>query len=162
MNYQRLVLGIITLSAVALIVAGLSELVLPIQPTLGSSGSSSQTPDISITLYAGEISAASYGFGLSSNGLTSPGPTLNFTQGEVVKITLVNVGAMPHAFEITDAPKTGSNMLFNAAIASGGNPLLLGQSGSVIFTVDRSGNFYYICPVPGHTGLGMWGNITVS
>jgi uncharacterized cupredoxin-like copper-binding protein len=162
MDYQKLVLGTIVIAAAMLVVAGLSELALPIQPSLGSSGSSSQTPAVNITLYAGEVSATAYGFGLSANGITSPGPTLNFTTGEVVEIRLVNVGTMPHAFEITDAPVTGASVLFNAAIGSGSDPISPGQSGSVIFTVTESGSFYYICPVSGHAGLGMWGNVTVG
>ena len=94
-------------------------LVFNIQPPLTpSSSSSGKTPTVNILLYEGEISGSLYGFGNSPNNLTSPGPTLRFTTSDVVNITVINVGKMPHAFAITDAPKTGAKVLFNAEIGS--------------------------------------------
>ena len=93
-------------------------LVFNVQPPLTSSPNSNKTPTVNIVLYEGEISPTKYGFGNSSNLLTSPGPTIRFNMSDVVNITVVNVGNMPHAFEITNAPKTGATVLFNAEIGA--------------------------------------------
>lgn len=151
--------------AAALFVGALSMLVFPIQPqlTTGSGDVAGKTPTVSITLYAGEISTSKYGFGTSPNNLTSPGSTLRFKTSDVVNLTVVNAGEYPHAFALTTAPKTGATLLFGATIASGSNPLNPGQSGNIIFTPNSpSSQDYYICPVPGHAKLGMYGSIIVT
>ncbi|MCW3994830.1 MAG: sulfocyanin-like copper-binding protein [Candidatus Bathyarchaeota archaeon] len=157
-------LGIIVALAGILYFAALSMLVFPIQPPLITSTTPpSATPTVSVTLYAGEISATKYGFGLSADNLTSPGPTLRFKTSDVVNLTLVNAGQIPHAFALTNAPKTGATILFNAAIASASNPIEPGQSSSVIFSPNvPSQTDYYICPVPGHAELGMYGSVIVT
>jgi len=150
--------------ALIFLVATVAFLVLPIQlPLTGASSSTSGTPTVTITLYAGEISTGKYGFGLSPNNLTSPGPTFYFNTTDIVKITVVNAGKMPHAFACVNAPRTGAPVLFGAAIASASNPLPPGQSGSITFNPNTvSSEYYYICPVPGHAELGMWGTMVVS
>ena len=150
--------------ALIFLVATVAFLVLPIQlPLTGASSSTSGTPTVTITLYAGEISTGKYGFGLSPNNLTSPGPTFYFNTTDIVKITVVNAGKMPHAFACVNAPRTGATVLFGAAIASASNPLPPGQSGSITFNPNTvSSEYYYICPVPGHAELGMWGTMVVS
>ena len=151
--------------ATALFVGALSMLVFPIQPqlTTGSGSVSGKTPTVNITLYAGEISSSKYGFGTSPNNITSPGPTLRFKTSDVVNLTIVNVGTLPHAFALTTAPKTGATTLFGATIASGTYPLSPGQRGNVIFAPNSpSSEDYYICPVPGHAELGMYGSVIVS
>lgn len=158
-SYVPLVL-VIVLAAV-LYFSVIAVLVFDIQPQLTSNVNSNKTPTVNITLYEGEISPTKYGFGNSSNLLTSPGPTIRFNMSDVVNITVVNVGSMPHAFEITNAPKTGSTMLFNAQIGAS-SYLEPGQKGTVIFTPNNAGSFYYICPVPGHAELGMYGSIVIT
>ncbi len=150
--------------ALIFLVSLVAFLVFPIQlPLTSTSGSNAGTPTVTITLYAGEISGAKYGFGSSPNNLTSPGPTLRFKTSDIVKITVTNAGNVPHAFAVVNAPRTGATTLFGATIASGANPLPPGQSGSVTFKPTTAGSqFYYICPVPGHPELGMWGTIVVT
>jgi plastocyanin len=139
-------------------------LVFNIQPPLTHSSSvSGKTPTVSIVLYEGEISNSQYGFGFSPTNLTSPGPTLRFSTSDVVNITVVNVGQMPHAFAITNVAATGAKVLFGAQIGSASNPLLHDQHGTVIFTPNNAGSsFYYICPVPGHVSLGMYGSVVIT
>jgi uncharacterized cupredoxin-like copper-binding protein len=120
------------------------------------------SPNVNVTLYAGEISTSQLGFGNSSNAITSPGPPLTFKMGNTAKITVVNAGQMPHNFAIVNANASSAPVLFNAQIASAGNPLLIGQSGEVTFTVTQAGNFFYLCQVPGHLQLGMWGSVVVN
>jgi uncharacterized cupredoxin-like copper-binding protein len=119
-------------------------------------------PNVSVTLYAGQISLTEYGFGNSSTSITSPGPTLTFKVGDVVNMTLFNAGTMPHNWALVTTNQTSASVLFGAQIASGSVPLQVNQTGSVIFRVTKSGNFNYICQVPGHVQLGMWGSVVIN
>jgi nitrite reductase (NO-forming) len=124
--------------------------------TTGST-QSAQEPTVEITLYAGET-AKNFSFGLTPDNLTSPGPTLRFKVGDVVQIRLVNVGKLHHDFAITDAPKQNATVLFNARI----NVISPGENSSVIFVPNQAGEYYYICQVPGHVNLGMWGRVIIE
>jgi nitrite reductase (NO-forming) len=153
-------IAVIVLAAV-LYSATMVVLVFDLQPPLTSSSNTNRTPNINIVLYEGEISAIKYGFGNSSTTLTSPGPTLRFNLTDVVNITVVNVGSMPHAFAITNMPKTGASVLFGAEIGTS-SYLEPGKQGTVIFTPNNAGSFYYICPVPGHAEIGMYGAVVIT
>ena len=144
--------------------ATMSALVFHIQlPLTESSSVSGKTPTDNIVLYEGENSGGQYGFGYSPNTLTSPGPTLRFTTSDIVNITVINVGKVPHAFAITSAPRTGAGALFNAKIGSVINPLQPGQEGSVVIKPNLTGStFSYICPISGHAEAGMYGSIIIS
>ena len=114
------------------------------------------------TIYAGEVSSSTYGFGNSASSITSPGPTLTFTSGQTVTVTLQNVGTMSHNWAIVNAKSSTATVLWSAQIASSSNPVSPGSSKSVTFTVGSSGNYYYVCQVDGHVNLGMWGNVVVN
>jgi FtsP/CotA-like multicopper oxidase with cupredoxin domain len=123
-----------------------------------------QSSGTSITLYAGSVTSGSgpYGYGNNANNIISPGPTLNLQVGTTYTITVNNVGNnIFHSFEIVSSKAVSSSPLFGAGIdiTSYISP---GSSGSVTFTPDQAGNFYYVCTVPGHIDLGMWGNVVVS
>ena len=122
---------------------------------------SSPTATKTITLYEGEVSVTQYGFGNTASSLASPGPPLTFKVGDVVQMTVHNVGTLPHSWEISTKSDLSGQMLFNSVINSGSN-IAPGGSGTVTFTVTQAGNFYYICPLPGHTDLGMYGSVTVT
>jgi len=51
---------------------------------------------------------------------------------------------------------------FSAQIRSASSPLQHGESGSVVFTVTQAGDFYYICQVPDHADVGMYGQVVVN
>jgi len=119
-------------------------------------------PNVSETLYAGQISLTEDGFGLNANAITSPGPTLNFTVGEIVNMTVYNVGTMGHDWALTTLNVTNAKVLFGAQIDSGSIPIPVNGSGSVIFKVTKPGDYYYICQVPGHVQLGMWGKVVIN
>ena len=150
--------------AVIFYFAAMSVLVFHVQlPLTANSSISGKTPTVNIILYEGENSGNQYGFGNSPNTLTSPGPTLRFTTSDIVNITVINVGKVPHAFAITSAPRTGAGVLFNAEIGSDRNPLKPGQEGSVVFKPNLTGSaFSYICPISGHAEAGMYGSIIIS
>jgi uncharacterized cupredoxin-like copper-binding protein len=123
---------------------------------------SSPRPNVELTLYAGEASPAAYGFGNTSTSIGSPGPTLNFRVGDVVKMTVINSGQMPHNWVISSEKRLGAQILFDAEVGTEEVPLSGGQSGSNIFTVTQAGTFYYLCEIPGHLELGMWGTVVVN
>ena len=94
---------LIAVLAVSFYAAAMSMLVFKIQPPLNpSSNAQNKTPTIYITLYAGETSTGRLGFGDSPSNLSSPGPTLRLKISDVVSLTLVNVGKMPHAFAVAE------------------------------------------------------------
>lgn len=122
-----------------------------------------QSSETSITLYAGSVTSGSgtYGYGNSSSDITSPGPTLNLIEGTTYKITVNNVANVPHSFEIVTTKAVSNTPLFGAGIDIT-NYIQPGNSGTTTFTANQTGNFYYVCTVPGHITLGMWGNVIVS
>lgn len=141
--------------AIAVVIL-LAALVIPGVTTASTSS------NVNITLYEGQVSSDLYGFGYSANSLESPGPTLTFKVGDVMNVTVTDVGQLPHNWAIVSANQTSAPVQFNAQIRSASSPLQQGDSGSVVFTVTKAGDFYYICQVPGHVGLGMWGRVVVN
>jgi|WetSurMetagenome_2_1015567.scaffolds.fasta_scaffold370827_3 uncharacterized cupredoxin-like copper-binding protein len=142
--------------------SAISVLVFHLQPGLVTN-QNLNNPTVTIVLYAGEISNNKMGFGYSSDNLTSPGPTLHFKLTDVVNITVINVGGMPHAFQITERPQTGAAVLFNAEAGSAQVPITPGQKASTVFAPSYAGStFYYICPISGHAEAGMWGAVVVT
>lgn len=122
-----------------------------------------QTATVNITLYEGEINNGANGaFGNSSSSLTSPGPDLEFHVGDVVHITVNNIGKLSHSWAIVSDKANVNTVVFNSVVKSGSDPILPGQSASTTFTVDKAGSYYYVCQVPGHVDLGMWGNVKVT
>ncbi len=163
MQRASLTVPIVFVLAMAFLAMAVSFLVFPIQPPLFPSGQITESPTLNVSIYGGEISTNRYGFGMSANSISSPGPLLSFKTTDVVNLTFINAGHLPHAFAVTVAPISTAKVLFNAEIGSGQEPLPSGTSGSVVFKPNTIGNYYYICPVPGHAEyLGMWGNLTVT
>ncbi len=119
-------------------------------------------PNVSVTLYAGDVSPVLYGFGNSATSISSPGPTLTFTVGDVVNMTVFNAGTMPHNWALVASKSTSGKVLFGAKIDSGSVPIPVNESASVAFRVTKAGNYVYICQIPGHVQLGMWGNVVVN
>ena len=144
--------GAIALAAVVLLAAS----VIPGVTT------TSTVPNVNITLYEGAVSSNLYGFGYSANNLVSPGPTLTFKVGDIVNVTVTDVGQLPHNWAIVSTNQTSAPVQFNAQIRSASSPLQHGESGSVVFTVTKAGDYYYICQVEGHVDLGMWGKVVVN
>ena len=144
--------GAIALAAVVLLAAS----VIP------GVTNTSTTPNVNITLYEGAVSSNLYGFGYSANNLVSPGPTLTFKVGDIVNVTVTDVGQLPHNWAIVSTNQTSAPVQFNAQIRSASSPLQHGESGSVVFTVTKAGDYYYICQVEGHVDLGMWGKVVVN
>jgi len=156
-----------TALGVAVIIVVIVGALIYYQMTLNTP-SQSQMINVNITLYEGDsVGGAGIlgAFGFSQSNLTSPGPTLAFKVGDVVNITVYNVGSISHNWAIVSSTSPGlfgDPVLFNVHVASGDNPLTPGQHGHDVFQVTQAGNFYYICQVPSHVDLGMWGNVIVT
>ena len=138
---------------------------------LNQSMSPGLTPTEYVTLYEGDqvVSGGVQGvIGFNQSSMTSPGPTLNFTVGDVVSVTVYNVGTTPHNWAIVNVLSDTSELndtaqvMFNAQVASGSDPILPGLSETDVFQVTQAGTFFYVCQVPGDVDSGMWGNVVVS
>ncbi len=156
-----IVIGIL---AVAFILGADSVLVFRFHPSMNTNtaNSNDEAPTVNIILYEGEMPSGSFGFGDSPDNLTSPGPTIRLTIGDVVNITVHNVGKFPHAFALMSAPMTGSIKLYAAEIGSAGDALKPGQIGSMIVGPIEPGNIFYTSPVAGDAEAGLWGSIIVT
>ncbi len=149
----------LSLALAAALVLATSWVSTPLLEAVPARAQSSTT----INVIGGEVNATIYGFGLAGQNLTSPGPSIVVNQGDTVTINFTNVGgnvSLPHTFNIVD--DSGALAFPNANIGTPDNPINTGQSGNMTFTADKAGNFTYICLVPGHKQLGMWGTFVVQ
>ncbi len=142
------------------------QIALPVAPApaqAAGGGGAQLTPTVEITLYAGKTPDGQLGFGFSPDEITSPGPVINVKSGDVVKITLINIDTIPHAFAVVPTVKpVGPEVLFNSQITTPTKPLAPGKSESVIFVAESPGEYFYQCPVANHAPQGMWGKFVVS
>jgi len=144
--------------AVVLALAAVCVSIPPFAATPATAQSST-----TINVIGGEINVTLYGFALAGQPLSSPGPAIVVKQGDTVTINFTNVGgnlSLPHTFNIVDSD--GQLAFPNANIGTPDNPINAGQSGTMTFTADKAGNFTYLCLVPGHKQLGMWGTFVVQ
>jgi len=135
-------------------------------PTISPSSLPTSSPpsnSTAITLYAGSVTSGSgtYGFGLSANDITSPGPPLSLKEGVSYTVTVQVVGSMVHSWEIVPSKAISTSPLWDAGIDIS-SYIPANSQGSVTFTPTQTGSFYYVCTVPAHISLGMWGTVTVS
>ncbi len=144
----------------------------------------SNSPPQKITLYEGEVNSTAYGFGLSPNELTSPGPQLNLAQDATYTVTVYNIGTKPHNWAIIGAqwapivtngaltplkPISTTFTQFGAQIGSDADPIQPGSNGTVTFTITPddvnqypSLTYAYCsqCPQDAN-GYNMWGPMEV-
>ena len=91
-------------------------------------------------------------------------PTLIFPEGARVTMTVVNIDTDAyHGLALTsDAPPYSSNVMTSMMYSSASTGLL--PPSSAVYAAQRisfafTGVVYYVCPVPGHAQLGMYGVI---
>jgi len=123
-----------------------------------------QPSTVRINLNLGEVELSGpYGFALGDGKIDSPGPQIVVKVGDIIIITVMNVGQLPHSFAIAAEAKEGADPLFNSQIGSGSSPVVAGEAGTVTFTVGQAGTYSYICQVPGHaTIFEMFGEFLVE
>jgi nitrite reductase (NO-forming) len=77
-------------------------------------------------------------------------PTLRVAEGDIVEITLVNGDGMLHDIAFPDFEA------FSEGITTKGDTTVL------TFTADQTGEYTYLCTIPGHQQAGMEGRIIVG
>jgi nitrite reductase (NO-forming) len=78
-------------------------------------------------------------------------PTLYVAEGGVVEITLLNGDGMQHDISFLGLDNAASDYVNNK-----------GDETSLVFTASESGEYTYICTVPGHRQAGMEGLLVVG
>ena len=116
-----------------------------------------------------------WGFAFEGEAATSPGPTITVYKGQEVTITFKNEALYEdgrtdtnrHNFLIVaDKDGNSSAMLPLWGAQVGGNTnydedIKTGESASITFIPEETGDFYYICNSQGHFTHGMWGRLLV-
>ena len=115
------------------------------------------------------------GFAVGGEEITSPGPTIRVRKGETVTITFENAHYFedgrpwqaPHNFMVVaDKDVVGSRIepLWGAYVGGFGDPYLkTAEHGSVTFTAEDAGSFFYVCAFLKHKDdHGMWGRFIVE
>lgn len=164
---MRVSVGVgIGVAAAAIAVALFVSLGQPFAPSGVATTTSTTTavpPVKQFTIIAGEIELSGpYGFAFKGDKISSPGPTITVRKGDRVTITFTVGGKLAHTFAVTTEKTYTATPLWGAKIGESNAPVNPGQSGSVTFVADTAGTFFYICAVPGHAELGMFGSFVVE
>ena len=115
-----------------------------------------------LKIIGGEIDVTKYGYAFEGEELQSPGPDIRVKVGTKVRIIFENIGNLPHTFAVTEEKKFDAEPLWGAGIGSPTNPIASKKAGEITFTPTKPGEYYYVCQVPGHIELGMWGVFIVE
>lgn len=75
--------------------------------------------------------------------------TITVKKGEAVKVTFKNTGKFPHNFTIAELNVQSKT-------------IQSGEEDTFEFTPTQTGQFTYVCSVPGHADRGMKGTLTVE
>ncbi len=125
--------------------------------------------EVTIPMIASPKNGPMYSF--SVYGLVNP--TIIVRQGAEVKLIFVNgdndmyhgvvvtAGTPPYLYMgamMSDGPVFGNSFILPLPPESSGKY----ASASITFKAAQSGNFYYICQVPGHASNGMYGKFLVE
>ncbi len=127
-----------------------------------------------VSSYVGDRIDNIGGFAFEGEVITSPGPTIRVRKGETVTITFENVHFWddgtpfhePHNFTIVADKDVGlprMEPLWGAHVGGFDDPNLKpGERGSVTFTAEAAGSFFYVCAFSDHIAVGMWGRFVVE
>jgi|TARA_B100001750_G_C15471592_1_gene580104 uncharacterized cupredoxin-like copper-binding protein len=116
---------------------------------------------VEVNLFGGEFDGK-YGFGLSNDSLSSPGPTIYLNTDQKVVLKFTNTGDIPHTFRVINNLNSTEQVLFGAFIGESLNPINPNNHSKVNFVIDEVGSFFYICNIPGHLDLGMFGELIIK
>ena len=144
---------------------------------LAACGDGLSTGEVELVVVAGVILdsgvARGGGFAVEGEDITSPGPTITVRKGETVTITFENAHfrpggrpfGEPHNFTVVadkDVRVGDMEPLWGAHVGGFDDPNLeSGERGSVTFTAEAAGSFYYVCAVSDHASE-MWGRFIVD
>ncbi len=114
------------------------------------------------------------GFAVEGEDITSPGPTIRVRKGETVTITFENANFYEDGRPFTeghnltvvtdkDVSVLEMEPLWGAHVGGFDDEnLRAGERGSVTFTAETAGEFYYVCAYSDHIEVGMWGRFIVE
>lgn len=95
-------------------------------------------------------------------------PTIVVPKGATVSVQFINADTdEAHGWEVTAAQPPFQFQIGAAAFAGAfarglGDPTAAGDgTETVTFTASKTGNYQYVCPMPGHAQMGMHGAFTV-
>ncbi|MCS7142357.1 MAG: multicopper oxidase domain-containing protein [Aigarchaeota archaeon] len=155
MNQKTTTAIVVSLVLISVVVAVIS--LIQLQNILHGTEHKDEKGTRTITVYGNE-----YGYGLTPAQITSPGPTITVKVGEKVTLRLINVGELPHTLAVVSERRFDARALWGAEIGKPNIPIQPRGSASVTFIPDRPGTYYYVCTVPAHIELGMWGLFIVE
>jgi rusticyanin len=97
-------------------------------------------------------------------------PTIYIKTGTTLRVTLVNEDNKMHGFEIVTAhppfsayPMMSYGDVFNSFIMPiGGTNTNQYHTAKQTINPSNAGTYYYLCPVPHHAAMGMYGKLVVS
>lgn len=132
---------------------------LPTSSNSPRNSPSASAGNVTITIFAGELSPTQYGFGNTSSSISSPGPSFTVKTGSVVTVRFSNAGSMGHNWALVTQKADGYGLLAfpGSGIQSGLNPISPAGEGQCTFVASTAGTYYYICQVGTHVSFGMWG-----
>ena len=125
-----------------------------------------------LVLVAGFLGGSQFrGVGYAAEGeeISVPGPTIRVRKGETITIRFENTNYFEdgtpfpeaHNFSVVadkDIPAFEMEPLWGANVGGFGDPYLKpGERGSVTFTADTAGIFFYVCSLSEHISNGMSG-----
>ena len=94
--------------------------------------------------------------------------TLEFAEGETVRLVFLNAGKFEHEVVIDSSDKIVEHKAlmeeFPEMEHDDPNPVRLepGQTGEIVWTFSKAGQFEFACLIPGHYDMGMHGPVIVA
>ncbi|PIR98554.1 MAG: hypothetical protein COT88_00805 [Candidatus Colwellbacteria bacterium CG10_big_fil_rev_8_21_14_0_10_41_28] len=119
-----------------------SEVDLTVEP--GSPNAPQQS-----ALVTGDVPKDAIEIGISSTGITPN--SFEVKSGKVVTLAVASTDTQTHLFKFTDPSM--------AAVAIGVGP---GETRVITFNAPKDGTYDFVCDVPGHSGRGESGTMTVK
>ena len=154
-----LIVFVIAIFMLPLVIPGGETEVLAVTQTQTITPEEERGEVVEIVVVGGEVEVTKYGYAFEGEELTSPGPEIRVKVGSRVRLVFKNIGNLPHTFAITEEKRFDAEPLWGVQLGSPTNPIMAGGSDSVEFIPNRAGEYYYVCQVPGHIELGMWGRL---
>ena len=141
----------------------LNVVVLATAVALTACGSSGSADDDQPAAVSGEFGPADSSTSLDLRDIAFSVEAITASSGSVLAIDLENTGQLEHDFTIDELPAgvsaAGSDHSREAAVYV---RLDRKESVRLFLRLDRPGEFFFYCSVPGHRGAGMKGVLIVE
>jgi len=118
-------------------------------PMMNGMGQGDMHAPLIITLRSGIAGGRMVYIGVGGEIDEQVNPTLQVHEGETVQINLINGEGAEH------------DIVLDQYAARSGRVQAKGASTSLVFTADKTGEFFYFCTFPGHREAGMEGRLRV-